>query len=165
MRGKKILFLTLALLLPIAIFIFLKIFGRNEFDVPVMHQEGKVDAPENCDFTYATPYFIPDSLTAFFEVNNADSLYVIYFEPGLSVPMKRVTVEIGEASIKVIPPSVFTLLKTDVRVLKECILLVKSPHSIVLLDNRKRIRGYYDGSDRDEIDRLIVEIKIILKQY
>ncbi len=165
MKGKKILFLTLALLLPVTIFIFLKIFGRNEFDVPVMHLEGKIEAPENCDYNYTTPYFIPDSLAAFFEVNNADSLYVIYFAPALRVPMKRVSVEIGEAFIKIIPPSAFSLMKTDVRLLKECILLMKPPHSIVLLDNKKRIRGYYEGEERDEIDRLIVEIKIILKQY
>lgn len=165
MRRKKILFLTLALLLPVAIFIFLKIFGRNEFDVPVMHQEGKVDAPENCHFNYTTPYLIPDSISTSFKLNAADSLYVIYFEPALNVPLKRVSVEFDEASIKIISPSGLSVLKTDVNVLKECILLMKPPHSVVLIDNQNRIRGYYDGSDRDEMDRLIVEMKIILKRY
>jgi hypothetical protein len=37
--------------------------------------------------------------------------------------------------------------------------------SVALVDHKNRIRGYYDGKDRDEVDRLIVEMKIILKQY
>jgi hypothetical protein len=37
--------------------------------------------------------------------------------------------------------------------------------SVALVDHKNRIRGYYDGIDRDEADRLIVEMKIILKQY
>ena len=77
MKGRKVLFLSLALLLPVAIFVFLKIFGQNEFQVAVMHQEGKIDAPENCDFVYSTPYRIPDSVAAMVGMNSADSLYVI----------------------------------------------------------------------------------------
>lgn len=49
--------------------------------------------------------------------------------------------------------------------LKTCILLIKRPHSIVLIDNENRIRGYYDADDRDELDRLKAEINIILKKY
>jgi hypothetical protein len=37
--------------------------------------------------------------------------------------------------------------------------------AVTIVDNQNRIRGYYDATDRDEVDRLIVEIKIILKQY
>lgn len=31
----------------------------------------------------------------------------------------------------------------------------------ILVDGQKRIRGYYDGTDRDEVDRLIMEIDIL----
>ena len=54
---------------------------------------------------------------------------------------------------------------TDVQVLRECVLLMPSETSLTLVDHRNRIRGYYDGSDLDEVDRLIVEIKVILKEY
>jgi hypothetical protein len=165
MKEKKILFLTLALLLPVAIFIFLKIFGRNQFDVPAIYQEGKVDAPENCNFPYPTPYFIPDSITTCLKLKDADSLSVIYFEPALHVPLKRVSVAFHDAPIKIIAPVDLLALKINVDVLKECILLMKPPHSMVLIDHRNRIRGYYDGSDRDEMDRLIAEMNIILKRY
>lgn len=36
---------------------------------------------------------------------------------------------------------------------------------IILVDQQKRIRGYYDGTDREEIDRLITEINILLDEY
>jgi protein SCO1 len=34
----------------------------------------------------------------------------------------------------------------------------------ILVDKNRRIRGYYDGTDREEVDRLIVEMKI-LKEF
>jgi len=34
-----------------------------------------------------------------------------------------------------------------------------------LLDDQRRIRGYYDPQSREEVDRLIVELKILLKKY
>lgn len=36
---------------------------------------------------------------------------------------------------------------------------------VVLIDKEKRIRGYYSGTSRKEIDRLITEIQILLKEY
>jgi hypothetical protein len=46
-----------------------------------------------------------------------------------------------------------------------CAFRVNEPWSVVLLDNQNRIRGYYDGSRRDEMDRLDLEMSIILKKY
>lgn len=36
---------------------------------------------------------------------------------------------------------------------------------VVLIDKERRIRGYYGGTERKEIDRLITEIQILLKEY
>jgi protein SCO1/2 len=36
---------------------------------------------------------------------------------------------------------------------------------VVLIDKEKRIRGYYSGTNRKEIDRLITEIQILQKEY
>jgi protein SCO1/2 len=35
----------------------------------------------------------------------------------------------------------------------------------VLVDKEKRIRGYYDGTDKKEVDRLILEIGVLLHEY
>lgn len=164
MKTKKIIFLTLALLLPVAVFIFLKLFGRNQFDVPVMYQEGSIDAPAGCNYTYRTPYYIPDSVMMLLGRNKADSLYVVYFQPGLRVPLNRIAVEFEGDPVAVIAPAGFPE-ETNLTLVQDCVFLMQPPLSVVLVDQRNRIRGYYDGSDRDEIDRLIVEMKIILKQY
>lgn len=164
MKGTKLLFLTLALVLPVAVFVFLKLFGKNEFDVPAMHQEGKIDAPANCDFMYATPYQVPDSVIRNLHLKKTDSLYVLYFDPSLNTPMNRIAVEFKWSPVTVVAPSSFAG-GLDIEKLKECVLLMQPPASVTLLDHKNRIRGYYDGSDRDEVDRMIVEMKIILKQY
>lgn len=164
MKGKKSIFLIAALLLPVAIFIFLKIFGKNEFQVPPLHQEGIIEVSNACHYRYATPYYVPDSLFAQFGANKHDSLYVLYFDPSLKVSMNRVSVEYRDASVTVVPPSAFSP-ETDTQLLRQCVLLMRPPASVVLLDRHNRIRGYYDASDRDEVDRLLVEIDIILKNY
>lgn len=164
MKRKKAVFLISALILPVAIFLFLKIFGRNEFQVAPLHQQGSMEAPANCPYQYETPYRVADSLIAKLRLGNSDSLFVLYFDPALATPLKRVSVEYGDAPVKVVPPS---SLPTDVdrQWLQDCILLLHPPASVALLDHLHRIRGYYDGRDRDEIDRLLVEIDIILKHY
>jgi len=37
---KKLLFLILTLAIPVSIFLFLKIFGNNEFEVPILYENG-----------------------------------------------------------------------------------------------------------------------------
>ncbi|HYG19437.1 MAG TPA: hypothetical protein VD816_10935, partial [Ohtaekwangia sp.] len=49
--------------------------------------------------------------------------------------------------------------------IRSCIFFLKEPFDVVLVDRKGRIRGEYDADDRDEIDRLITEITIILKKY
>ena len=36
---------------------------------------------------------------------------------------------------------------------------------LMLVDREGRIRGYYDGVSRDAVDKLILEIKVLLQQY
>lgn len=164
MKGKKAIFLISALLLPIAIFIFLKAFGHNEFRVPPLYQEGTIHPPGECDYAYSTPYSVPDSITAQLGIDSRDSLYVIYFDRALQVPMRRVSVEYAEPSVRIITPSDIPD-GIDPTSLQQCALLMKPGTSIVLLDRTNRIRGQYDGSSREEVDRLLVEIDIILKNY
>src|SRR5687768_5747295 len=93
MKSTKLLFLFLCLLLPVAIFVFLKIFGRNEFQVPILHVNGDIHAPTHCGFDYQIPYRIPDSVMRDLGATAADSLYVVYFGHKLSAAMSRVSVE------------------------------------------------------------------------
>jgi hypothetical protein len=164
MKGKKVIFFIAAFLLPIAVFIFLKVFGHNEFRVPPLFQDGVIDAPTACGYAYSTPYTVPDSIIAQLGIDKRDSLYVIYFDPSIAPPMRRAAAEYADASVKLIGPSD---IPADInkRTLQQCALLMKPEASVVLLDHLRRIRGQYNGSSRDDVDRLLVEIDIILKNY
>ena len=48
MLNKKTLFLFLALVLPIGIFLFLKFFGRNEFSVEPLYTRVYPEVTEGC---------------------------------------------------------------------------------------------------------------------
>ncbi|MDQ3192422.1 MAG: SCO family protein [Bacteroidota bacterium] len=37
--------------------------------------------------------------------------------------------------------------------------------NFILVDKEKRIRGFYDGTDKNDVDRLILEIEILKKEY
>jgi len=37
--------------------------------------------------------------------------------------------------------------------------------NFVLVDKKRQIRGYYDGTDLDDIQRLIADIKILKNEY
>jgi hypothetical protein len=164
MKGKKILFLFLALFSPVVVFVFLKMFGKNEFQVEVLYQKGGIEAPAHCGISYSTPYRIADSVMSGLGANNNDSLFVLYFDPSQESSMTRVSVEFKQDPLQVI--SVHdSSLHVDVAFVRDCILLMPRDSSVALVDNMHRIRSYYDGRDRDEVDRLIVESKIILRKY
>lgn len=164
MTFRKLLFLFLALLLPVSIFIFLKLFGRNEFNVPVRHGEGAIAAPSHCPFEYNVPYTLPDSVFTTLNLNRNDSLFVFYFDEALNIPLRRISGEFSDAPVSLVNP-VNMRLNDFGPLLKDCILLMQGDTSVALVDHKRRIRGYYVGADRDEVDRLMVEMKIILKQY
>jgi hypothetical protein len=45
--SKKIIYLLIALCLPALIFVFLKFFGKNQFDIPVYFKDGVEEAPRH----------------------------------------------------------------------------------------------------------------------
>lgn len=163
MKAKKLVILFFALLFPGLIFLFLKLFGDNEFDVPVLHQQGRIDSQPGCDFAYTTPYRIADSVMNRLRTNGTDSLYVLYFDSGNPTASERIERAFSGQPVRLIPAG--EGVAVDTAFLKNCVLLMDDGVSITLVDHLNRIRGYYDGSDRDEVDRLMAEIKIILKQY
>lgn len=164
MKGKKIIYLILALLLPVTVFIFLKLFGRNEFRVRVLHEETLPAIAAACDFEYHLPYRIADSVMNAFSRNRDDSLYVFSFKGEHADALDRINAEFGTDPVQVIGATQIGE-EFEPQVLRECILLMHPDTAVALVDHKNRLRGYYDGGDRDDVDRLIVEIKIILKQY
>ena len=161
MRQKHI-FLFLALLLPVCIFLFLKIFGRNEFYIPPLYADVYPETAGECENKVSLPYIIPDSVRSRFNVQK-DSLSLIYFgelRDNSAVQLKRVKSDFGNAvKLYIVSP-----LGASWE-LKKCIFYLKEPFDIVLLDSRGTIRGQYIAADREEIDRLLTELTILFKKY
>jgi hypothetical protein len=157
MKIKKSILLSLALLLPVSIFLFLKFFGKNQFDVAPPYANGVSEKPADCNVDYGVPYYLPDSIFSSIARIKATA-YVVNFSPEQTVVADRVSEEFGTQEVKIISPN----LSDEV---KKCLLLLRSPYDVIVVDEQKQIRGYYVANSREEIDRLLIELSIILKKY
>ncbi len=156
MKSLKAILLSLALILPVAIFIFLKLFGRNEFDIPVYYPNG-VDSV--CVENQTKPYQVPDSLLTSILWGAKPTLVTYHPAESELDHLKHVWEEIDRQEVT----SVF--LPSDLTQWRDCVLLIRAPKKTVLIDTDRHIRGYYNLGTREETDRLIVELKILLKKY
>jgi hypothetical protein len=185
---KKLLFLFLALLLPILIYFFLKSFGRNEFEVPVLFADS-VTAPVACNaYSYKAPYLITDSVLQKISWNSTDSLTIIVFDDQnkanqheRKISMTRIFDQFKTEPLKVIhiynsTPHLEVNLnnrldRMDVEEeefnrLRNCVFLLSSDSDAVIIDYKKRIRGQYNLTKRDDADRMIMqEMNILFKRY
>ncbi|CAN5389065.1 SCO family protein [soil metagenome] len=208
--------LLFLLAVPVFIFVFLKSFGRNNYELPVYYEEGVISSLSNCNFNTGT-HTIPDFQFSSHTnksvsgdiLENKITVVDFFFTscpnicPVMSKQLSRVQEKFKDnnsvniISITVDPehdtPEVLqtyaeryqvnntnwvflTGNKEKIYSLARCgfILPVEdgdgSPedfiHSekFILVDGQKRIRGYYDGTDREDVDRLILEINVLLSQ-
>jgi hypothetical protein len=163
MKGKKLVYLFLALLLPGCIFVFLKFFGKNEFAVQPLYESVAPISRHECH-PVTLPYHVPDSIGR--TINNTnDSLVMVIFgdisAEGKS-QLNRVHEELAGASLQL-----YQVRINDPRspYWKSCIFFLREPFNLILVDNHKRIRGEYNINDREDVDRLLTEITIILRKF
>ncbi len=160
------------LAVPVAIFMFLRFFGTNKFDVDIYYQNG-VDSTvgANCNFPEGQ-FYVQEELL----VNPSQSINVVGFSkamPSLEfVNMakrlnqlfanKGVAVElISETALKPNNYELSQVTTPELAPVLNCSFVMSDINQVVLVDQERRIRGYYD-LDLDEVDRLIVEINILL---
>lgn len=160
MQGKKALFLFLALLLPVCIFIFLRMFGKNEFDVPAFYQDKAPVVNPSCQYTYQFPYHLADSIVKTLEAKQKNTLYLIHFSDLTS----RMEQEITHKEVSFVPGNDLAV-EGELDRLKKCILILPADEDLVVVDAAGKIRGYYTSTDREEVDRLLLELEILLKKY
>lgn len=162
MQGKKAIFLGLALLLPVGIFIFLKMFGKNEFDVPALYQQEAPPPSANCVMEYKSPYIIPDSIMLKVRAaGQADFFLVVFSSDDLSSRIKQ---EINPAEITFVKASDL-VAEVNIPTVKECAFILRSNADLALIDKDGKMRGVYTSTNRDDVDRLILETEILLKKY
>ena len=167
MSAKKVILLFTALGLPIAVFLFLKFFGKNEFGVPALFQD-QVNVPPGCSANYNVPYTLPDTLRLFRQKDNSlAGLTVVIFDESredrspLGKQVNRLKEEFSEDDVSFVYAENNEFFAT----LKKCVFLLNESQSVALIDDKRRIRGLYDVGSLEEADRLMVELKIILKKY
>lgn len=161
--------LFLALLLPGCVFVFLKIFGKNRFEVRPLYQEGVIERVIACP-PQKTPYHIPPESLERIVTRRSPDVELLLFsfveELGqvatIQKQLDRVQIEVKTDKVE------FVMIHRDSTTsnyieIKECILLTPNPDNIVLVDRQGRIRGHYNALVRDEVDRLIAEMQIILE--
>ncbi|MFM9841104.1 MAG: hypothetical protein ACKVOQ_22755 [Cyclobacteriaceae bacterium] len=154
---RKTIFLSLALILPVMVFVFLKIFGKNKFEIPVFHDK-KVELVAGCDYKYTAPYLLPDSALGAIGWKGNEATLIMFSKMEGEGKM-RLTEKFEPTRLQIV-----TLVKEDGKKLK-CAFLLSDKFNAVLVDQKKRIRGYYQLSNREETDRLMVELSILLNDY
>jgi len=159
---KKAVFLFLALVFPICIFLFLKFFGKNEFNVQPLYTTEYPAIEAGCR-AVKIPYSVPDSVMIQLPFENADLLLLKFGSPGSESAnqIRRIQEEFTNDPVKV-------FVGTDTQQTiswRRCVFFLKEPFDLVLVDRQGVIRGQYTSDDREEVDRLVTELSILLKKY
>jgi hypothetical protein len=157
MKIKQLVLLLVVFVLPVAIFLFLKGFGKNEFAVPPLFAEAIPEESRGCGDHVVVPYHISPGQLGDLSIT-IDSLACVSFDT--EERLARVKEAYANTPLKFYP-----LRKSEHAEKMKCIFLLTEPFDIALVDNKGRIRGQYNSSRRDEIDRLITEIAIIFRKY
>lgn len=176
-RGSKIVIALIILLFPALIFILLRHFGENKFDVPVQHPEGLNLA--ECDNQEA-PHKVPaiDSLRLTRDIFqllyvNSGSIDKIHLNELRRISISYPEIEIllffaDEESAKLTADyksdnwHIFIIKNELLEELNKCGFGNINNLPLVLKDPERRVRGYYDISQKKEMDRLEGEIQILI---
>ena len=177
MKKKSSLFVLILLVFPVIVVVFLHNFGVNRFDIPVFHEKYTEELPEcvkNRDFpikiTKSDVGFIPDS----------DSLKIVLIadlENNLSIdklqglrlcskiegkPISVLTIY-SENPVELSCGRTHKMERKQLGEVSSCLFLIPKGNNTVLLDGKGRVRGYYNCNDREETDRLAIEIDILIQ--
>ncbi|MEM7106758.1 MAG: hypothetical protein AAF519_00935 [Bacteroidota bacterium] len=156
--------LLLAILaIPVLIFLFLKTFGKNQFSIPYYHTQGVRLPFSGCDYpkdtfhvhlssqnskrANVTLFFGQDAEFTSSDLENVRTRLKALFSKDMSFVAHNHNAALDSASLKK---------------LMNCGFVTDTVNQFILHDQKGRIRGYYN-TDRKEVDRLIVEIKILLE--
>lgn len=171
MKGivKGVILLAI-LAIPVVIYVFLKLFGSNEFSIPVYYAQG-VKAPFHECVYKGVPYVVNTgrykgekaNVTVFFRENNTFQandltniqrrLVAVFPDDFTFTPFGLRPQEIGEITV---------LDSMEFKRSMHCDFVTDTLNQFILHDRNGVIRGYY-STDLAEVDRLIVETKILLE--
>lgn len=187
---KKAILLFLVIGLPVIIFLFLKAFGNNEFTIPVYYEQGLGDSLSTpCLNRSPQQYIVANDLVpkGALKVIHFERLDGPVLKTRLEALERVQDVFYNQDDIMLITNlSGNTIVKKDIsdydkRIqfldqfwkvneldsiswakLKFCDVAMSAiDNRVVLVDDENKIRGYYNILERDETDRLILELRIL----
>lgn len=158
---KKNLFLSLALILPVLVFLFLKFFGKNKFEIPVFHRT-KIESVAGCDLKYNLPYTVADSILTSLNWDGKRATLILFKSLDGENDL-RFKDEVEQSKLQVV--TLDDSLSIDLKKALSCVFLLPVKENAVLVDEQRRIRAYYCMDSREEMDRLLVELKILFNEY
>ena len=158
---KKGFILLFSLLFPIIVFLFLKFYGQNEYELSVYNSSCSeiIDEYIINDFNRKNNIRIVD-----IRLTNNDILVDNYINKlGINDQIEVITLSNKLRNLNWLNIVVDEVL---IERLSECIQNEYFDKSfILLLDKQNRVRGHFYSADRKEIERLDVEIDILLLEY
>lgn len=162
----KVFVITVVLLVPVVVFLFLKKFGSNEFALPVYYENGNPleqcytdDSVHHLSPKFRATYLRKAPVLVGFEgeYNNQfeyDLLNVLKKYPEIEVKKINLCCVTDETRHRVLNCE---LVLGEDRYIDEAEL-----NKYVLIDSAYQIRGYFTIDDLDEINRLDMELDILL---
>ena len=158
--NKKITYLLLALALPGLIFIFLKIFGKNHFDIPIYYKDGIPNMQKECSAIYSGQYNLSDTSLIALKYKSGKACLFVETSEMNKKEISQLRHLYSEDQLQIIPLA--GIEPGRLNRIRNCVLFLHEPWKAVLTDNRKRIRGYYAFTNLEETDRLKVELEILI---
>lgn len=177
-KTQKVIIIISVLLSPVLVFLFLKKYGDNKFELPVYYPEGNpiaecsratqqhklsLETLSKYDIELPVLIYVPAAQQNeyYSDLNNVLAKY-----PGVN--LWALIIE-GRSALQD-ERQVFSIDSLSYRQFINCELILGEDHYLnqpisnkyVLVDSEKYIRGYYDCSDLDDIERLDVELDILL---
>lgn len=117
----------------------------------------------NCGHDFVAPYLVPDSTITSLGCKIGETILVVFIN--LQGENKlRIAEESAANRFKVVDLADSSIIDFDKGALA-CALLKPPTTNAVLIDTKKQIRGYYALDNREEMDRLQVELKILFNDY
>jgi protein SCO1/2 len=197
----KILIILFTLVIPVAVYVFLRAYGENHYTVPVLYESGIpadtsecLTLPENQQHLVRMNFAMRDIIEKpsdglfYKKLSVIDIDMVSRQQPGdPGYPLNRVAdIFTGNPAVQLIiirPASNAIPVKQipsndrfiyvygtgeEISGFARCeLILLDFPEKnrrFILIDSLGRIRGYYQAGNFDEVDRLILEMKIILSE-
>jgi protein SCO1 len=196
--------LLIVLGIPAFVFIFLKVFGENKFDLPhyfpELDESGEVRVVnsliqyQNSDISVVSFFFsrcgtvcpITNKnllrVAENFKTNDAVKIYSLTVDPVFDRPnvLKKYASELGanyknwrfltgdkkyiyDLAIKGFKLPVSDASEYDKNIVDIDQTFIHSD-KLLLVDTKGHIRGIYEGTNKSDIERLVVEIKVLLKE-